>query len=176
MRHFMPRSSISCCTTVRSARLLVGDVVGAAGRGIFFSVASHMACTAFSVGHVHHCRAARQQQVAVAFYHLQQPRQHHLVVRSEQPRAQNGEMGLRIGQRQLLNYLLAGGLAAREFVGVALRAEVFGHVAVMVVIEIDRRGGDVNELRYAAGRRPFAEAAGGADVGQFEGSSVPRAR
>ena len=85
-------------------------------------------------------------------------------------------MGLRIGQRQLLNYLLAGGLAAREFVGVALRAEVFGHVAVMVVIEIDRRGGDVNELRYAVGRRPFAEAAGGADVGQFEASSVPGAR
>ncbi len=87
----------------------------------------------------HHCRAAaRQQQVAVAFDHLQQPRQHHLVVRPEQSLwAQNGEMGLRIGQRQLLNYLLAGGLAAREFVGVALRAEVFGHVAVMVVIEID---------------------------------------
>ena len=85
-------------------------------------------------------------------------------------------MGLRIGQRQLLNYLLAGGLAAREFVGVALRAEVFGHVAVMVVIEIDRRGGDVNELRYAVGRRPFAEAAGGADVGQFEGLFGARAR
>lgn len=69
----------------------------------------------------------------------------------------------------MLDHLLAGGLAARELVGVTLRAKVFGYVAVMVVVEIDRRGRDVNELRHAIGRRPFAEAAGGADVGQFEG-------
>ncbi|MNZ98628.1 hypothetical protein D3C78_1179190 [compost metagenome] len=91
-------------------------------------------------------------------------------MRPEQPlRAEDGEVGLRVGHRQLLDHLFTGGFAARKLVGIARGAEVFGNVAMVMVIEVDRRRRDMDKLRNAVGRCPLAQATGSAHVGQFEG-------
>ncbi|MNP49562.1 hypothetical protein D3C76_1437530 [compost metagenome] len=78
-------------------------------------------------------------------------------------------MGLRVGQRQLLHHLFPGGLAAGKLVGITNRAEVFIHIAVMVIIKVNRRRRNMNEPFHTVGRSPFPQTAGSADVGQFEG-------
>ncbi|MNT72212.1 hypothetical protein D3C72_2107910 [compost metagenome] len=77
-------------------------------------------------------------------------------------------MSLRVGQRQLLDHVFTGGLAACKLIGIARRAEVFGNIAMVMIVEVNRRRRDMDKLRNTVGRCPFAQATGRAHVGQFK--------
>ena len=54
-------------------------------------------------------------------------------------RAQYRKAGMRVRLRQQVDNLFAGRLAAGEFIGEAVWAEIFLNIAMVVIIEIERR-------------------------------------
>ena len=124
----------------------------------------------FIIGHINQrAAAARQQNATVVLHHLRQARNKHFVMGAEQAlRTQNGKAGIGVRLGQQMNDLFAGRLAAGKFIGETLRAEIFLHIAMMVIIEIERRGGDMNEITHAPGNGPLSETAGSPHVSEIK--------
>ncbi|STV76061.1 Uncharacterised protein [Klebsiella michiganensis] len=79
-------------------------------------------------------------------------------------RTQDCKTGIWVGLRQQIDHIFACRLAAGEFVGETLRAEILRNIAMMVIIKIERRRRDMHEVAHAPGNRPLAETPGRAHV------------
>ena len=93
----------------------------------------------FVVGHVNHrVAAARQQHAAVMVHHLREARDKHLIVRAKHALwAQNSKARVRVGLRQQLDHLFAGGFTAGELVGKTVRAEIFFDIPMVVIVKVE---------------------------------------
>ena len=109
-------------------------------------------------------------------HHMGQARDKDLIVWSEQAlRTQYRKTRLRVGLRQQRDHVFTSCFAAGKFIGEAVRAKVLFDIAMVVIIKIERRRGDMNEVANAPGHGPLAQTASCANVGQIEGFlSSPR--
>lgn len=72
-------------------------------------------------------------------HHMRQTWDKYFIVRAKQALwTQYRKTCLRIGLRQQINHLFAGGFTAGELIGKPMRAEIFFDITVMVVIKIER--------------------------------------
>ena len=102
-------------------------------------------------------------------HHMGEAGNKDFIVRSEQALwAQDSKASLRVGLGEQRNHLFTSRFAAGEFVGEAMGTEVFFDIAMMVIIKIQRRRGDMNKVTYAPGYGPLAQTAGSTNVGQIK--------
>ena len=89
------------------------------------------------------------------------------IVRSEQTLwAQNSKARLWIRLRKHIDHFFAGCFAAGKLVGEAVRAKIFFNIAMVVIIEVQGGGRDMNKVTHTPGDSPFTQAASGANVRQ----------
>ena len=73
-------------------------------------------------------------------HHLRQTRNKHFIVGTKDAlRTKNSEAGIRVGLCQQLDHLFACRFAAGKLVGETVRAEIFGNIAMVMVIKVQRR-------------------------------------
>ena len=57
--------------------------------------------------------------------------------------------------------------------GEAVRAKIFFNIAMVVIIEVQGGGRDMNKVTHTPGDSPFTQAASGANVSQIESLLCP---